>query len=213
MSVDMSAATATCTGCGAPLAPDQRYCLGCGRPSSPVRLAFLDVLQADSQPTAAHLLGGPASAYSLPPEPDGLLGSLRRYSGLLALLGVLLACLLIGLLVGHWISQKATPAGPQVVKIEGISGPLAAAPAAAMTTSTAPTSTTPSAAKPAQTPTTSKAEEAAEAKEVKTAKALPAPKKTSANALQKISKTTGKQHQQEINQLVNSNKPIETGGG
>ncbi|MGH2834405.1 MAG: hypothetical protein ACRDK2_16665 [Solirubrobacteraceae bacterium] len=30
--------------------------------------------------------------------------------------------------------------------------------------------------------------------------------------LQKIAKTTGKQHQKEINQLVNGNKPIETGG-
>ena len=41
---------ASCANCSAPLAPDQRYCLACGQPVSPVRLAFLDVLQADAQP-------------------------------------------------------------------------------------------------------------------------------------------------------------------
>jgi hypothetical protein len=205
----------TCAGCGAPLASDQRYCLACGRPASPVRLAFLDILQTDSQPRAATVPGGlAASGYPTPPEPAGLLGSLRRYSGLLALLSVLIGCLLIGLLVGHWISSNGTPAGPQVVKIEGL-GPLAAAApsaAAAATTSTAPTSTSPSAARPVQAPASSKAEEAEEAKEVKTIKPLPAAHKAPASTLQKIAKTTGKQHQKEINQLVNSNKPIETGG-
>jgi hypothetical protein len=212
MSVELSTPPATCTGCGATLAGDQRYCLACGSPCSPVRLPFLDVLQAETQPTAAHLLGPPSAAYPPPPEPDGLLGSLRRYSGLLALLGVLLACLLIGLLVGHWVSGNATT-GPQVVRIEGISGPLAAAPAAAATTAPASPSTKSTTAKSSQAPASSKAEEVAEAKEVKTAKALPPPKKTSATALQKIEKTTGKQHQKEINKLVNSTKPIETGGG
>ena len=35
----------SCADCGAPLVADQRYCLSCGQPASPVRLAFLDVLQ------------------------------------------------------------------------------------------------------------------------------------------------------------------------
>ena len=43
---------ATCANCGAALVADQRYCLSCGHPTSPVRLAFLDVLQAE-QPRAA----------------------------------------------------------------------------------------------------------------------------------------------------------------
>ena len=41
---------ASCANCSAPLAPDQRYCLACGQPVSPVRLAFLDVLQSERQP-------------------------------------------------------------------------------------------------------------------------------------------------------------------
>ena len=45
---------ASCRTARAVLAPDQRYCLACGQPVSPVRLAFLDVLQSDSQPYAAR---------------------------------------------------------------------------------------------------------------------------------------------------------------
>jgi len=205
----------TCAGCGAPLAADQRYCLACGRPASPVRLAFLDVLQGESQPAGAVLPGGGLAAaryYESLAEPAGLLGSLRRYSGLLALLGVLVGCLLVGLLVGHWISGNGTPAGPQVVKIEGLSGPLAASPAATTSTpasgasAAAPTSTGTIPAKAAA------AEEAKEVAEVKTAKPLPAARKAAPGTLRKIAKTTGKRHQKEINQLVSSGKPIETGG-
>jgi hypothetical protein len=214
----------TCPGCGAPLAPDQRYCLACGRPCSPVRLAFLDVLQAEHQPSGAYAVGAGvvASGSAAPPyppqEPDGMLGSLRRYSGLLALLGVLVGCLLVGLLVGHWVSANNAPTGPQVVRIEGLSGPLAsaAAPAATATSTTSHASTTPSstttgAAKTATTPASSKAEEAEEAKEAKEKEAKPPPvaHKTSSKTLQKISETTGKKHAQEVNALGNA--PIETG--
>ncbi len=213
----------TCSGCGAPLAPDQRYCLACGRPCSPVRLAFLDVLQAEHQPTTAYAVGGevvgPGRAgppsYPTPQDPDGMLGSLRRWSGLLALLGVLVGCLLVGLLVGHWVSQSNTPAGPQVVRIEGLSGPLAAAaaPAATTTSTTSHATTTPSttgAAKTATTPASSKAEEAEESKEAKEkeSKPLPAAHKAS-STLKKLSETTGKKHAQEVNALGNA--PIETG--
>ncbi len=44
----------------------------------------------------------------LPPE-RGAAGWLRRYSGLIGLLTVLLMCLLVGLLVGHWVTQSKTP--------------------------------------------------------------------------------------------------------
>ena len=111
-----TAPTAACAGCGAPLAPDQRYCLACGRPASPVRLAFLDVLQAEPRPASTAILGAQSAAgYQPPPDPPGMLGSLRRYSGLFGLLGVLLASLLIGLLVGHWLTGSA-PTGKQVVR-------------------------------------------------------------------------------------------------
>ena len=130
----------------------------------------------------------------------------------LTLLGVLVGCLLVGLLVGHWISQSGTPTGPQVVKIEGLSAP-ASVPTAAVPSAVAASS---GAVKSSQSTHTSAktdaAKEAKEVEEVKTAKPLPAAHKAPANTLRKIARTTGKQHEREINQLVNSDKPIETGG-
>jgi hypothetical protein len=221
---------ATCAGCGAPLAPDQRYCLACGRPCSPVRLAFLDVLQSEHQTVSTPILGGPQTAgYQFPSDPPGLLGSLRRYSGLFGLLGVLLVSLLIGLLVGHWVTGGGA-SGKQVVEVKGLSGPLAAAPAAGTSTGTGSSSggsgsgssssghgasgsgsSTGSSSKPQSSPKSEKAEEAAEAKEAATTKALPAAHKTSASKLEKLAHTTGKQHAKEVAAAL-GNGPIETGG-
>jgi hypothetical protein len=219
--------TAACAGCGAPLAPDQRYCLACGRPASPVRLAFLDVLQAEPGTAATAILGAPSAAgYQPPPDPPGMLGSLRRYSGLFGLLGVLLASLLIGLLVGHWLTGSA-PTGKQVYEVK-LNTPLAAA-AAATPSGSAATSTSsgassnsssshhsssgssPShaAAKSEGGVSETSGEEAQAAKEVKTTKALPAAHKTSSATLQKLEHTTGKQHAKEVKAAL-GNGPIET---
>jgi predicted lipid-binding transport protein (Tim44 family) len=222
------APTATCAGCGAPLAADQRYCLACGRPCSPVRLAFLDVLQSEHQTVGMPVLGGPQTAgYQLPPDPPGLLGSLRRYSGLFGLLGVLLASLLIGLLVGHWITVGGSP-GKQVVEVKGLNGPLAAAPSSGTSAgsgsstgssssghgssggSGSSTGSSSSSSKSQSAPKSEKAEEAADAKEVTTTKALPAAHKTSASKLEKLAHTTGKQHAKEVAAAL-GNGPIETG--
>jgi hypothetical protein len=211
-----AAATATCAGCGAPLAPDQRYCLACGRPCSPVRLAFLDVLQAEHT-AAMPILGAPqANGYQLPPEPDGLLGSLRRYSGLLGLLAVLLASLLIGLLVGHWLTGSPGT-GKQVFEIKGLSGLAAAAPVASSPTSSGGSNSSSgssgghgSSTGSSQSHSSAKSEQAEEAKEVTTTKALPAAHKTSSSTLDKIANTTGKQHAKEVAALGDA--PIETGG-
>ncbi len=217
-------ATATCAGCSAPLAPDQRYCLACGRPCSPVRLAFLDVLQAEHTAALPIPSTPQANGYQLPPEPPGLLGSLRRYSGLFGLLAVLLASLLIGLLVGHWLTGGSSPA-KQVLEVKGLSGPLAAA--APVASPTSPGTSTgsgsgsgsgsstghSSSAGSSQSHSSAKSEEAEEAeaaKEVKTTKALPAAHKTTSGKLEKIAHTTGKQHEKEVAALGNA--PIETGG-
>ncbi len=216
---------AACAGCGAPLAPDQRYCLACGRPASPVRLAFLDVLQ--TEPAGTAILGAPPAGYPPPADPPGVLGSLRRYSGLFGLLGVLLASLLIGLLVGHWLTGSNGNSGKQVVEVKGLSAPLAAA-----SPTTAGSSGTPagsgsgsnsssghhassgasqshSAAKSEGGVAESGAEEAEAAKEVKSTKALPAAHKTSSSTLQKLEHTTGKQHAKEVKAAL-GNGPIET---
>ncbi|MGA7704367.1 MAG: hypothetical protein WB998_05670 [Solirubrobacteraceae bacterium] len=207
-------APAKCASCGASLLADQRYCLTCGQPCSPTRLAFLDVLQAESesrgQVTLAQPVAGYAPAgYAPPVQEDGAIGWLRRYSGLFGLLGVLLVTGLIGLLVGHWLAPSKA-SGPQIVKIEGT---LPASSAAAAPT--AATTATPTTA-PAKTATTSRATmEAREKKEVAEAespkKALKAPVKTSSSSIGKLEKTTGKQHQKEIESLTAGGKPIETG--
>jgi predicted lipid-binding transport protein (Tim44 family) len=216
---------AACAGCGAPLAPDQRYCLACGRPASPVRLAFLDVLQ--TEPAGTAILGAAPAGYQPPADPPGVLGSLRRYSGLFGLLGVLLASLLIGLLVGHWLTGSNGNGGKQVVEVKGLSAPLAAV--APTTSGSAGTSTgsgsggsssssSHSGGSSQSHSTTGKseggvsesgAEEAEAAKEVKSTKALPAAHKTSSSTLQKLEHTTGKQHAKEVKAAL-GNGPIET---
>src|ERR1700734_526809 len=99
---------AKCSNCGAPVLADQRYCLACGQPCSPVRLAFLDVLQAESELRAPVTIAPPVAGY-LPPLPQhdgGAIGWLGRYSGLFGLIAVLLIVGLIGLLVGHWTAPS-----------------------------------------------------------------------------------------------------------
>ena len=211
MPVPSEQVSATCTSCGAALVADQRYCLACGQPCSPVRLAFLDVLQPELNRPGVQpgtIDAGPAG-YAIIPQQPGAAGWPQRHSGLLGLLSVLLMCLIVGLLVGHWVTQGKAP-GKQVVEIHG----LPAAPAAAAATS-APATTTGTSTTPASTSKANakaEAEEAkAEKKETKAEKAPPPPPvKVAPTKLKKLSTTTGKQHQEEINSL--GAQPIETGG-
>jgi hypothetical protein len=207
----------SCANCAAPLAPDQRYCLACGHPVSPVRLAFLDVLQGDPQPygaghnpAAGVLAPGYAPAYE--PVVSGPYAWLRRYSGLFGLLSVLLLAILAGLLVGHWVTQSKAPS-QQVLKVEGLPAAAAAAPLA-----TAPTATTASTAatttpKPATPSKETAKAEAHEAKEAKAIEKAPTPKavKVSSSKLQKLGSSSGQKHEEEVNKL--GAQPIETGGG
>jgi hypothetical protein len=207
-------AGATCAHCGAALVADQRYCLSCGQPASPVRLAFLDVLQGES--AGANPVGAVPQTLEMTPAgflptsgQGGANGWLRRHSGLLSLLVLLVLCLIAGLLIGHWAGQGGTKVpAKQVVEVKGLSG-LAAAPAAASTTP-ASTSSTPA----VESPKTS-AKEAAElakerAKETKAEKAPPPkPVKVAPAKIKKLSTSSGKQHQEEINAL--GAQPIETG--
>jgi hypothetical protein len=209
MPVPSEQASTTCASCGAALAADQRYCLACGQPCSPVRLAFLDVLQPEPSGSGIQqgtIDAGPAG-YSIIPQQQGAAGWLRRYSGLLGLLSVLLMCLIVGLLVGHWVTQGNAP-GKQVVEVKGLSAAPAAA--AAPTPTTKPAASTP--ASSTKSSAKAEAEEAkAEKKETKAEKAPPPPPvKVTPTKLKKLSNTTGKQHQEEINSL--GAQPIETGG-
>jgi hypothetical protein len=200
-------AGATCTNCGAPLAADQRYCLSCGQAASPVRLAFLDVLERDgARGGSQQTLELTAAGYAPAGDAHGANAWLRRNTGLLALLGVLVLCLIAGLLVGHWVSQGNKAPAKQVVEVKGLSG-LAAAPAAA---TAAPSATTGSAAAAKESAKEAAEAKASEAKETKAEKAPPPkPVKVAPTKIKKLTKSTGAQHQKEINELGAT--PIETG--
>jgi hypothetical protein len=206
----------TCVNCGAALVADQRYCLSCGQPCSPVRLAFLDVLQSEHDRPAQQApvgWGGANTfelAYAAGAYQPGINGWLRRYSGLLALMSVLAMCLIVGLLVGHWVSQS-NGAAKQVVEVKGLSAPTAA-------TNASPTGTNASGSTPGASPASSssakaEAQEAQDAvKETPAEKAPPPPPvKVKPQTIKKLTNSKGAQHQQEINKLVEGGKPIETG--
>jgi hypothetical protein len=206
---------ATCPNCSAALAPDQRYCLACGKPVSPVRLAFLDVLQSENQPYpgGATPVGAYAPVYAPVAEPStGASSWLRRYSGLFGLLGVLLLATIIGLLVGHWVTQNKAPA-TSTVKIEGLpsAAPAASSGAAAPSTTAPKTNTPASSTPPAASITSSPKTEAKEAKEAKAIEKAPPPKpvKVTPAKLQKLGNSTGKKHEEEVAKL--GAEPIETG--
>jgi hypothetical protein len=205
---------ASCANCGTPLAPDQRYCLACGQPVSPVRLAFLDVLETERAP---QLGTGPAGrtpvAYTPYLEPTAGPAWLRRYSPLLAVVSVLLLAMIVGLLVGHWVTQSKTPvaSAPEVVKVEGLAGtPLASATSTTTptTTSAPPTATGKSRSSVKSEEEKEKAEAKAEEKaEEKTPAKAPPAKTLNSTAVNKLEKTTGKTHEKELNKLTTA--PIE----
>jgi hypothetical protein len=215
---EQPAAAATCANCSAPLAPDQRYCLACGQPVSPVRLAFLDVLQAENQTYASGQgpVGSLPAGYASVIEPtSGAPAWMRRYSGLFGLLSVLLLAVVVGLLVGHWVTQSKAPSR-QVLRVEGLPSAAVAAPLASVPSATT-ASTTPATTAPKPVTSTAPKESAkTEAKEVQEAKAiekkpLPTAVKVNPTTAKKLGSTTGQKHEEEINKL--GAQPIETGGG
>ena len=200
--------SASCAHCGAPLVADQRYCLSCGQPVSPVRLAFLDVLESEHQ---TQLGAGPANtlpvAFTPYMEPAAGPAWLRRYAPLFGVLSVLLLAMIIGLLVGHWVTQSKAPTTAQVIKVEGLGG-LASGSSTTPTTSTTPAATSNSSTSAKSEEEKEEAEAKAEEKaEEKTPAKAPEAKKISTPALTKLSKTTGKAHEKELNKL--STAPIE----
>jgi hypothetical protein len=205
--------SSTCPNCSAPLVADQRYCLSCGQPTSPVRLAFLDVLESEHKPQL-----GPGAmttapvAYNPYLEPAAGPLWLRRYAPLFGVMSVLLLAMIVGLLVGHWVTQSKAPVStsPQIIKVEGNLGGGVAATGSATTPTT---STTPTVASKSSTSTKSEEEkEQAEAKaeekaEEKAPAKAPAAKALSPSAASKLEKTTGKAKEKELNKI--STAPIE----
>lgn len=202
---------ATCPNCGAVVAGDQQYCLSCGRPCAPLRLPFLEVLE--STPAQRAPGAPPAQNGYLPPlQPAGSQGPLHRYTGLFALIGVLLLTAVIGLLIGHWANgSSSSPSGPQVIKLEGNLGGTGSNSGTGSSNET-----TGGSGSAAESDKGSKSKAAAETKqaekETKEAK-LPPPSKQSSSSIQKLNSGTGKQAEEEIKKIAKNPAPIVTGGG
>jgi hypothetical protein len=204
---------ANCAHCGAPLVADQRYCLSCGQPCSPVRLAFLDVLDSERQPQPAGALV-PAAPIGYASYADASAGPAwaRRYAPLFAVASVLLLALIAGLLLGHWVSQSKGSSGPTIVKVEGLAG---APPASASGTTTPGAGATPTSTSSSGSASSAKSEEAKERAEAKAeekaeekapAKAPPA-KALSNTEATKLEKTTGRAKEKELQKITTA--PIE----
>jgi hypothetical protein len=205
--------SSTCAHCSAPLVADQRYCLSCGQPCSPVRLAFLDVLESERQPQlgAAGVGTMPVVPYTPYLEPAAGPAWLRRYGPLFAVLSVLLLAMIVGLLVGHWVTQSnKPPVSAQVIKVEGLGGaPVAAGTSTTPATSTAPATTSKSSASSAKSEEEKEAAEAKAEEKAEEAAAVkaPPPKKLEKAAVTKLEHSTGKAHEKELSKLTTA--PIE----
>jgi hypothetical protein len=186
-----------CPSCGSPLAADQRYCLSCGARRGAARLPFRDILEQHAA-TSTELMqvGAPVGGYGVVPPGGGVNDRLRRNAPLMALVGILLIAMLIGVLLGHWAGDDPPVAAasprPQVIQV---GAPAAAAPAAAPAATT-PTQTT------ATTATT----------EDKTSSSSASDRGSSGAAskgVKDLDKLSGKEYQKKIDKL---GKTIKTGG-
>lgn len=126
-----------CTGCGKPMADDQRYCLNCGKRRGKARIEFENYI-----PEA----GGNGNGNGAPPvqgdvrpvpedEPDPR--PQREVTPLMAAVGLcgVAAILLIGVLIGRSGGGESSSSQPQFIASTGV-------PATSSTTSTTSTSTT-----------------------------------------------------------------------
>ncbi|HEX6391332.1 MAG TPA: hypothetical protein VFZ89_17850 [Solirubrobacteraceae bacterium] len=137
-----------CSSCGAPLASDQRYCLSCGARRGAARLPFRDILQQQARTTTELMPIGSGYAAVPPAQGDTVNDRLRRNAPLMALVGILLLAMLIGVLLGHWAGEDQPTAAanprPQVIQVGAAAAPAAATtPVATAPAETTPTETTP----------------------------------------------------------------------
>ena len=113
----------SCSGCGAPLAADQRYCLECGARRADARLPFREVLEERVRREAAVAPGPPAAAGA---PPRGPVGPVHAGAGV----AVLALALGLGVLIGSAGDdqpRQVAAAPPQVISV---AAPAAAQPVA-----------------------------------------------------------------------------------
>jgi hypothetical protein len=193
-----------CVQCAAPLAPDQRYCLNCGVPRTHL---------AGASSAAAFGAGGSASAPPIPGRTGGQSGpSVVLVPILLGVLALLVA-MGVGVLIGDSIHPAAKTPAPVVIPVQASSG--AGGATAAPSTST-PSTAAPSTSKPSAAGHAAKESSSAPAGAIKNAipkgtgesPTKPAPLTAIENAKKKSGSKSGKNAEQQSNELPNS---IETG--
>lgn len=115
-----------CTGCGSPLASDQRYCLECGKRKGDSRVEFASYLPAVASGEAGGPGDGPPSgaAVAPPAEPAPDSRPQREITPLMAATG--LAALVIILMLGVLIGRMGGESNQPVVATTGV--PTASAP-------------------------------------------------------------------------------------
>lgn len=107
--------TERCTGCGNPLALDQRYCLNCGKRRGSTRVDFEKYLGAEDSGQPPK----PPVAIAAPPAPDNR--PEREVTPLMAAVGLtgIAVILILGVLIGR-TGQSTQPAAAPVVAATGI---------------------------------------------------------------------------------------------
>jgi hypothetical protein len=108
-------AAGPCTGCGAPLAADQRYCLECGERSTPMSSVLLGSppVSGDSQqPTATAPLPGQGA-----PAATDARQQQRNTVNIIAGVGVLLLAMGVGVLIGRAGNSKPAAAAVQTISV------------------------------------------------------------------------------------------------
>ncbi len=108
-------AAGPCTGCGAPLAADQRYCLECGERSTPMSSVLLGSppVSGDSQqpPATAPLPAQGATAATDARQQQ------RNTVNIIAGVGVLLLAMGVGVLIGRAGNSKPAAAAVQTISV------------------------------------------------------------------------------------------------
>ncbi len=120
-----------CTGCGSPLALDQRYCLNCGKRRGGARIEFEKYLEQDDPNGPPNPPVTPVAAAAPPPDhrPE------REVTPLMAAVGLtgLAVILILGVLIGRTGQGNSAPATP-VIAATG--APAAAGPSTSSTSTT-----------------------------------------------------------------------------
>ncbi len=106
--------TARCSGCDAPIAPDQRYCLQCGERLAPIS-GFLMGRHAGATGVAGASAEQPTTPPGAPPASQNATAPRSNLLGVLAGVGVLLLAMGVGVLIGRAGNSKPVPAREQVV--------------------------------------------------------------------------------------------------